>query len=54
MEQGIWQIIGNAINLNRHEGKKGKGRWYKIEETGKKSFNLTTSDQEMFYKMRCN
>tara|TARA_B100001123_G_C15154815_1_gene965017 strand:+ start:646 stop:1191 length:546 start_codon:yes stop_codon:yes gene_type:complete len=53
MLQGTWQITGNAINLNWYGGKKGKGRWYKVEGTEKKSFKLTTSDQKEFYKMRC-
>ena len=54
MKQGIWQITVNAINLNWYAGKKGKVRRYKVEETGKNSFKLTTSDQEIFFKMRCN
>jgi hypothetical protein len=53
MKQGTWQISGNAINLNWHGGKKGKGRWYKVKKAGEKSFDLVTHDQSEIYQMRC-
>jgi hypothetical protein len=40
---GTWQITGGAINLNWYGGKKGKGVWYKVAGTGKKSFDLSSS-----------
>ena len=53
MKQGTWQITGSAMNLNWYGGKKGKGRWYKVEKTGKKSFNLSTSDGSEKYSVKC-
>ena len=53
MKQGTWQITGSAMNLNWYGGKKGKGRWYKVEKTGKKSFNLSTSDGAEKYSVKC-
>ena len=38
--QGTWKITGPAINHNFYGGKKGKGTWYKVKPTGKKSFDL--------------
>ena len=53
MKQGTWQITGSAMNLNWYGGKKGKGRWYKVEKTGKKSYNLSTSDGSEKYSVKC-
>lgn len=53
MKQGTWQVTGSAINLNWYGGKKGKGRWYKVEKTGKSSFNLMTSDGSEKYSVKC-
>ena len=53
LKQGTWQITGAAMNLNWYGGKKGKGRWYKVAGTGKKSFQLTTTDGAERYSMKC-
>ena len=53
MQQGTWQVTGSALNMNWYGGKKGKGRWYKISGTGKKSFDATTSDGAEKYSMKC-
>lgn len=53
MKQGTWQITGSAMNLNWYGGKKGKGRWFKVKKTGKKSFELSTSDGKEKYNMAC-
>ncbi|PPR62755.1 MAG: hypothetical protein CFH10_00723 [Alphaproteobacteria bacterium MarineAlpha4_Bin2] len=53
MKQGTWQITGAAMNTNWYGGKKGKGRWYKVAGTGKKSFQLTTTDGAERYSVKC-
>jgi hypothetical protein len=49
---GTWQITGGAMNLNWYGGKKGKGAWYKVSKTGKKSYDLTGSSGEK-YSVKC-
>ena len=53
MKQGTWQITNAAMNLNWYGGKKGKGRWYKVRGTGKKSYELSTSDGKEKYWVVC-
>ena len=50
---GTWKITGPAINLNFYGGKKGKGSWYKVKSTGKKSFDLYTGQGQYAMSMKC-
>ena len=53
MKQGTWQITGAAMNLNWYGGKKGKGNWYKVSKTGKKSYKLSGAGGKGTYNVKC-
>ena len=53
LKQGTWQITGAAMNLNWYGGKKGKGVWYKVSKTGKKSYKLSGAGGKGTYNVKC-
>ncbi|MBO89065.1 MAG: hypothetical protein CMP14_06045 [Rickettsiales bacterium] len=53
LKQGTWQITGAAMNLNWYGGKKGKGVWYKVSKTGKKSYKLSGAGGKGTYDIKC-
>jgi len=51
--QGKWKISGPAFYTNFGPKKKSLGTWYKVAKTGKKSFDMYTSDGKKAISLKC-
>lgn len=51
--QGKWKISGPAFYTNFGQKKKSLGTWYKVAQTGKKSFDMYTSDGKKAISLKC-